>query len=138
MRFATDRETIKIGCEGLARACRQHHSHSSHAIMARANTLKCLPLAACLGMATVAHADALSDIKSRGTLVCGTLGTSEPFSFQDPKTRQVVGYEVDLCKEIADDLGVKLEIKMISVAARIPELVAGLVDVVAAKLGWSD
>src|SRR3546814_12487806 len=49
----------------------------------------------------------------------------------------VVGYEVDLCKEIANYLGVKLEVKMISVAARIPELVAGRVDVVAANLGWS-
>jgi len=101
------------------------------------NILKCLPLVACLGMANVAHADALSDIKSRGTLVCGTLGTSEPFSFQDPKTRQVVGYEVDLCKKIANDLGVKLEVKMISVAARIPELAGGRVDVVAANLGWT-
>jgi len=99
--------------------------------------LKCLPLLACLGAAGIAHADALGDIKARGTLVCGTLGTSEPFSFQDPQTRQVVGYEVDLCKEIAEHLGVKLEIKMIAVAARIPELAGGRVDVVAANLGWS-
>src|SRR5690606_16626158 len=99
--------------------------------------LKVLPLLACLGMASVAHADALSDIKSGGKLVCGTLGTSEPFSFQDPSTRQVVGYEVDLCKEIADHLGVQLEVKMIAVAARIPELAGGRVDVVAANLGWS-
>lgn len=97
--------------------------------------LTLLPVA--LVCANVAQADALDDIKARGTLVCGTLGTSEPFSFQDPKTRQVVGYEVDLCKEIADSLGVKLDVKMISVAARIPELVAGRVDVVAANLGWS-
>src|SRR5690606_11187972 len=99
--------------------------------------LRALPLVACLGVAGVAQADALSDIKARGTLVCGTLGTSEPFSFQDPATRQVVGYEVDLCKKIAEHLDVKLEVKMISVAARIPELVAGRVDVVAANLGWS-
>src|SRR3546814_5610187 len=78
-----------------------------------------------------------SDVCSSDLLVCGTLGTSEPFSFQDPKTRQVVGYEIDLCKEIADHLGVKLEIKMIAVAARIPELAGGRVDVVAANLGWS-
>lgn len=97
--------------------------------------LTLLPVA--LVCANVAQADALDDIKARGTLVCGTLGTSEPFSFQDPKTRQVVGYEVDLCKEIADSVGVKLDVKMISVAARIPELVAGRVDVVAANLGWS-
>lgn len=99
--------------------------------------LKCVPLLACLGAAGVAQADVLSDVKARGTLVCGTMGTSEPFSFQDPATRQVVGYEVDLCQKIADHLGVKLEIKMIAVAARIPELAGGRVDVVAANLGWS-
>lgn len=99
--------------------------------------LKCLPLVACLGMANVAHADVLSDVKARGTLVCGTLGTSEPFSFQDPSTREIVGYEIDLCNAVAADLGVKPEIKMISVAARIPELAGGRVDVVAANLGWT-
>lgn len=99
------------------------------------NLLTLLPLV--MACANVAQADSLDTIKERGTLVCGTLGTSEPFSFQDPKTRQVVGYEVDLCKEIADSIGVKLEVKMISVAARIPELAAGRVDVVAANLGWS-
>lgn len=99
------------------------------------NLLTILPIV--MACANVAQADALDTIEERGTLVCGTLGTSEPFSFQDPKTRQVVGYEVDLCKEIADSMGVKLEVKMISVAARIPELAAGRVDVVAANLGWS-
>lgn len=101
------------------------------------SALKATAIALALGASCAASANALDDVKSRGTLVCGTLGTSEPFSFQDPKTRQVVGYEVDLCQEIADHLGVKLEIKMIAVAARIPELVAGRVDVVAANLGWS-
>jgi len=100
-------------------------------------TLQIATIALALGAGSAASANMLDDVKSRGTLVCGTLGTSEPFSFQDPKTRQVVGYEVDLCQEIANHLGVKLEIKMISVAARIPELVAGRVDVVAANLGWS-
>ena len=83
------------------------------------------------------HADILKDIKARGAFICGTLGTSEPFSFQDPSTRAIVGYEVDLCQKIADSLGVRLELKLISVEARIPELVANRVDLVAANLGWS-
>ena len=86
---------------------------------------------------TLGHADVLGDIKERGRFVCGTLGTSEPFSFQDPKTRAVVGYEVDLCQKIADSLNVPLELKLIAIEARIPELVAGHVDIVAANLGWS-
>jgi len=98
---------------------------------------KVVPLALALSAAGMAQAGVLDDVKKRGTLVCGTLGTSEPFSFQDPKTREVVGYEVDLCREVADSLGVKLDIKMIAVAARIPELAAGRVDLVAANLGWT-
>ncbi|MGV2291824.1 ABC transporter substrate-binding protein [Trinickia sp. YCB016] len=84
-----------------------------------------------------AHADALADIKQRGTLICGTLGTAPPFSFQDPKTREIVGYDVNFCKGIADALKVKLEIKLIAVDARIPELLQGRVDVVAANLGYT-
>ena len=96
---------------------------------------------AAVGLAIVtlsaAQADTLQDIKARGKFICGTMGTAEPFSFQDPKTRAVVGYEVDICKAVADSLGVPLELKLIAVEARIPELIAGRVDVVAANLGWS-
>jgi len=84
-----------------------------------------------------AHADTLQDIKARGKFICGTMGTAEPFSFQDPKTRQIVGYEVDMCQAIADSLKVPLELKLIAVEARIPELVAGRVDLIAANLGWT-
>jgi polar amino acid transport system substrate-binding protein len=94
--------------------------------------------AACMVAALApARADTIGDIKSRGKFICGTMGTAEPFSFQDPKTRAIVGYEVDICKAIADSIGVPLELKLIAVEARIPELIAGRVDVVAANLGWS-
>lgn len=87
---------------------------------------------------TAAKADQLADIKAKGTLVCGTLGTFEPFSFQDPKTRETVGYEVDLCQKIADAIGVKLELKLLAVEARIPELTQGRVDLLSAAMGYSD
>jgi polar amino acid transport system substrate-binding protein len=86
---------------------------------------------------SLAHADQLQDIKSRGKLVCGTLGTSEPFSFQDPSTREIIGYDVDMCKAVARDLGVKLELMMVSVDARIPSLQQGRVDILAANLGYT-
>ena len=103
--------------------------------------MKIKSLVIALGLAavasSVAQAGQLEDIKARGKFICGTLGTAEPFSFQDPATRQVVGYEVDICQKMADSLGVPLELKLIAVEARIPELVAGRVDVVAANMGWS-
>ncbi|ACL55913.1 ABC transporter substrate-binding protein [Methylobacterium nodulans] len=97
-----------------------------------------LSLVALLSLGAVsARADQLDDIKKRGTLVCATLGTTEPFSFQDLTTRQTAGYDVDFCKAIADALGVKLELKLVAVEARIPELSQGRVDVVAANLGYT-
>jgi polar amino acid transport system substrate-binding protein len=95
--------------------------------------LHCLTLALLL-LATAAHADQLDTIKKKGTLVCGVLGTDEPNSFVDPKTRTIIGYEVDLCKAIAKKIGVQLSIKQLAVAARIPELQQGRVDILAATV----
>jgi polar amino acid transport system substrate-binding protein len=78
-----------------------------------------------------------ADVKARGKLICGTLGTAEPFSFQDPKTREIVGYDIDMCRKVAESLGVTLELKPMAVEARIPELLQGRVDMLAANLGWS-
>lgn len=83
---------------------------------------------------SAAHADDLADIRKKGEIVIGTLGTDEPNSFIDPKTRQIIGYEVDLGTEIAKAIGVKPVFKQISVAARIPELQQGHVDLLAASL----
>jgi polar amino acid transport system substrate-binding protein len=85
-----------------------------------------------------ARADELSDIQRRGSLICGTMGTLEPFSFQDPKTRETIGYEIDLCQAVAKALGVNLELKLLAVEARIPELTQGRVDLLSAALGYSD
>jgi len=89
---------------------------------------------ACTGAAS---ADQLSDVKARGTLVCGVFSGAEPFAFQDPATRELRGYDVDFCKGIAAHLGVKPELKVISLEARIPELQQGRVDLLAAVLGYN-
>ena len=86
------------------------------------------------GVAAASWADQLADIKSKGEVVIGVLGTAEPYSFIDPKTRALVGYEVDLGKEVAKALGVKPVFKQLAVAARIPELQQGHVDILAAAL----
>ncbi len=90
------------------------------------------------GGVAAARADQLSDIKARGKLNCGTMGTFEPFSFQDPKTRDVVGYEIDLCRAVAKAIGVDVEFKLMAVEARIPELTQGRVDILSAAMGYSD
>jgi len=85
-------------------------------------------------LVSVARADQLADIKKKGEIVVGVLGTDEPNSFVDPKTREIVGYEVDLANAIAKKIGVKATFKQIAVAARIPELQQGRVDLLAASL----
>lgn len=84
-----------------------------------------------------AQADQLADIKARGTLVCGVLGNLEPFGYQDQSTRELVGYDVDFCRAVAKSLGVKAELKAVSLEARIPELSQGRVDLLAAVLGYT-
>jgi polar amino acid transport system substrate-binding protein len=81
-----------------------------------------------------ASADQLDDIKKKGEIVVGVLGTDEPNSFVDPKSRDIVGYEVDIAHAIAKKLGVKPVFKQLAVAARIPELQQGRVDILAASL----
>jgi len=93
---------------------------------------------AALAAGTVfAAAGTLDDIKARGTLVCGVLGTSQPYGFINQQTKVVEGYEVDLCNAVAESLGVKAEAKVTSSEARIPELMQGRVDVLAALISYS-
>ena len=93
---------------------------------------------ACLAaLVAPAHADLLGDIKARGKLICGTLTNVVPLGFADPKTREIVGFDVDTCAAIAKRLGVALEQRGVSNEARIPELVLGRVDIIAAALGYT-
>ena len=89
---------------------------------------------AATALVSAAHADQLDDIRKKGELVVGVLGTDEPNSFVDPASREIVGYEVDIAKAIAKKIGVKAVFKQLAVAARIPELQQGRVDLLAASL----
>ncbi|QPQ25356.1 MULTISPECIES: ABC transporter substrate-binding protein [Lonsdalea] len=88
-------------------------------------------------VSATASANQLADIKARGELVCGTLSTTEPLGFTDPKTLKIVGFDVDICQALAEQLGVKMVQKSLSVEARIPELQIGRVDVLSAALGYT-
>ncbi|MCD0503249.1 ABC transporter substrate-binding protein [Bordetella petrii] len=83
-----------------------------------------------------AAAGQLDDIKARGTVVCGTQNASSPYGYQDPATRQYVGYDVDMCKAIASQMGLKLQHKPVSTEARIPEVKMGRVDMMAGAVAW--
>lgn len=78
--------------------------------------------------------DTLADVKRKGILVCGVKDSTPSFGFVDEKTRDIVGYDVDFCRYIAKKLGVKLELKPVTSATRIPQLVAGNIDIIAATM----
>lgn len=96
-----------------------------------------MTFAAICVLAPVAHADRLADAKARGTLICATLTANEPLGFPDPTTRQIVGFDVDMCNAISEQMGLKLEHRGLSVEARVPELALGRVDVVSAAFGYT-
>jgi polar amino acid transport system substrate-binding protein len=79
-------------------------------------------------------ADMLQDVKKKGVLVVGVKDSLPPFGYVDEQTRQIVGYDVDFVKAIADKLGVKLELKPVTSASRMPQLTEGNIDMIAATM----
>ena len=68
-----------------------------------------LALALVLSMATVAFADKLDDIKTAGKLVVETEATYPPYEYLDDEGKPA-GCDIFLAQQIADAIGVELEI----------------------------
>lgn len=80
----------------------------------------------------------LDNIKEKGELVIGTSPDYPPYEFMDLKTQEILGFEMDMAKIIAEDLGVKLVIKDMSFDALLPALKSGKIDMVIAALSPTD
>ncbi|MBB6469115.1 polar amino acid transport system substrate-binding protein [Aminobacter lissarensis] len=85
----------------------------------------------------IASAGMVDDIKLRGKLICGTEGVNPRFSLQNPVTRKLEGSEPELCAKVAEAIGVPIEYKLVTSASRIPELMQGQVDLLAAGISWT-
>src|SRR3954468_1415277 len=48
-------------------------------------------------------------VKSSGVLRVGTEGVYSPFSYHDPATGELTGYDVDVARAVAEKLGVRAE-----------------------------
>ena len=86
-----------------------------------------------LGLSS-AQAGKLDEIKQRGALIAGVKDSQPPFGFVDEDSNQLVGFEADLCAAMAAKLGVKLELKPVTSATRIPMLEQGAIDLIAATM----
>ena len=84
-----------------------------------------------------AHADQWQDVQQRKELRCATFADVPPFAAPDPKTREMVGFDVELCQALAKQLGVKATVTPVSVEARVPEVKMGRVDVTVANLAYT-
>ena len=85
-------------------------------------------------LSPVAHADVLSTIKTKGTLTAGVKDSLPPFGYVDETSRNIVGYDIDFVNAIAKKIGVKLALKPVTSANRIPMLTEGNVDMLVATM----
>ncbi|MGE5105302.1 MAG: transporter substrate-binding domain-containing protein, partial [Betaproteobacteria bacterium] len=83
--------------------------------------------------ASTANADALQDIKKKGTLVVGSKADYRPFGFLDPSGK-IIGFEPDLAADVAKRLGVKLELIPVVASNRIQFLQQGKIDLMIATM----
>ncbi len=89
-----------------------------------------------IGLATyVAYGQAprsrLDVVRDRGTLICGVSGATPGFSFPDPTSSRMVGFDADFCNAVAAFIDVaRVEFVNLTSANRIPAVISGSVDVV--------
>jgi polar amino acid transport system substrate-binding protein len=76
----------------------------------------------------------LDAVREKGVLVAGVKDSVVPFGYVDEKSGELVGFDVDVCRYIADELGVKLELQPVTSSNRIPMLTEGKVDLLAATM----
>lgn len=91
--------------------------------------------------ASVASADHLEDIKKNGKLVVGAEVGFAPFEFyfEDKNGEEyAAGFDMDLAREIASEIGVELEIADQAFTGLIPTLQTGDVDMLISGLSATD
>ena len=79
-------------------------------------------------------ADTLAEVKKKGVLVAGVKDSLPPFGYVDQNSREIVGYDIDFIHAIAKKLGVRVELKPVTSASRMPQLQEGNIDIIAATM----
>lgn len=98
------------------------------------------PAEATTEAAPAAPADYLQKIKDKGVLVMGTSADYPPYEFHktiDGKDT-IVGFDIEIAKGIAADLGVELEIVDMKFEGLLPALMGGKIDMVVAGMNPTD
>ncbi|MGB6007572.1 transporter substrate-binding domain-containing protein [Castellaniella sp.] len=94
-------------------------------------------LAACtslvVGLAPTASAETIDQVKQKGELTVGMLVDFPPYGIMN-SDNQPDGYDADVAKTLAKDLGVKVKIVPVTGPNRIPYLLTDKVDMLVASL----
>ncbi|GAP03255.1 polar amino acid ABC transporter inner membrane subunit [Fructobacillus pseudoficulneus] len=92
------------------------------------------------GMTQVAHADSLQKIKDKGVLTIATSPDYPPYEFQVNQngSSKDVGMDIDIAKQIAKDLGVKLKIKNMDFSSLLVAVETGKVDMAIGGINPTD
>ena len=80
-----------------------------------------------------ARADVVDDIKARGKLIVGVKADYKPYGFRDTSGK-IVGIEPELAQDVADMLGVKLELIPVVASNRMEFLKQGKIDLMIATM----
>jgi cystine transport system substrate-binding protein len=72
---------------------------------------------------------------SGGVLTVATEGTYSPFSFHDPKTNELTGYDVEVARAVGKQLGKKVEFRETQFDSIFAGLEAKRFDVIANQIG---
>ena len=84
--------------------------------------------------------DSLAKVKARGRLVVGINAEFAPFEFHMMVNGKdtIVGFDIDMAKDIAKDMGVQLELKELAFDALLTTLQSGQVDVIISGLSATE
>ena len=85
----------------------------------------------------VSMAGTLQDVKKRGELIVGVRYDMPPFGSVDQQGA-LQGIDIELAKQIASKLGVNVKFQQVTAQTRIPMLVNGNVDLLAAGLAKTE
>ncbi len=88
---------------------------------------------AALGLISAPASADLAAAKKRGTLVVGVKADYKPYGFRDP-SGAIIGIEPELAKDVADKLGLKLELVPVVSSNRMQFLQQGKIDLMIATM----
>ncbi len=102
-------------------------------VLASAAAAPLLALPAAARAAEAAMGDSVAAIKARGKLLAGVKLDTPPFGYLDD-SNEPAGFDLDMVRGLGKRIGVPVEFQKVTSVTRIPALLSGTVDVIAASM----